>query len=210
MATIENISYRAYSNYPGRAALARGRKAAPGGDVRPNIAIPIFSGKVTLVEVAARFRPAQERVLREELGSSGLLEAVQTNFLNVGKAGPEVRVIYIGGHLDACLNDELGALPILPGAGKRVEAFLPLDLIYLSREDFKDEPGSDAFDAKAAFLVEGKDGLHRRLAVLPQVDHALFFDGEMIEARGRGDIPVQLIVRIYSSTAEMLTYLRNA
>jgi hypothetical protein len=150
--------------------------------------------------------------LREALGSSGLLGAVQTNFLNVGKvAGPEVRVIYIGGHLDACLNEEIGALPVLAQAGKRVEVFLPLDLIYLSREDFKAGPGSVAFDAKAAFLIERNDFMHRTLAALPQVDYAIFFDGEMIEARGKGDAePTPLIVRIYSSTSKMLSYLSNA
>ena len=207
------ITYRAYAGYPGRIDLIRGRKMAPEIAASPNIQLPRFSAKIILVEVAAMFRPEQEKALEETLGSRDLLAEIQTNFLNVGKvAGPEIRVIYIGGHLDACLDSQLNALPVLAHFGKRVEALLPLDLIYLGPEDFKPELQREAFNAKAEYLIGRTDGLHRKLNAMPQVDYAIFFDDELIEARGEeaAELPNPLVVRIFSSTEKMLAYLHNA
>ena len=84
-------------------------------------------------------------------------------------------------------------------------------MIYLGPEDFNENLKSEAFDAKAAYLVERRSDMHLSLDKdYPSVDYVIFFDDIMIEARGKEGVELNnpLVVRIFSTSERMLEYLR--
>jgi len=208
-AIVAPTLFRAYPGYPGTNKGQVGLAKPSPTTKLPHLLLPNFSTPIILMKVAAGgFMKEQQALLEKGLVSLDRLAEVQFNFLVV-KNVPEIRVVYLGGHLNACIDGQLSSLPLLAQMGKRVEVFLPLDLIYLGPEDFNSDLKSEAFDAKAAFLIERKSGIHQQLDRLLSVDYVIFFDGNMVEARGKEGIELNnpLVVRVFSTSEQMLEYL---
>jgi hypothetical protein len=206
------IEYRNYLSSPGRPKLPGGRRSSVPTAPRPDLRLPEFAAKVVLVKVAANFRPVEEEKLAETLRGRDLLAEVQLNHLCVSKVvGPEIRAVYIGGHLNACLDNQLAALPMLPMLGKRAEVFLPLDLIYLGPEDFQPETKRAAQGAKWDYFLGRRSKLFVNLDLNTSLDYAIFHNEQLVEARGREavELPNALVLRVFASAKKMLNYLQG-
>lgn len=158
--------------------------------------------QLTIIAPSEKFHGEATDKLKCLLEEKGLLKSVSYSSAKFDHE-KEQRIIYTGGHCDACINNSIqGSFSAAKNYGLKLEVLLPLDQIYIGPEDFEGNE-KEAIALKRQYAQRLKESLLTMAG--PAVNWAMYWDEETLHVqKDLPNDPVTIVIRFYTHTSFMI------